>query len=529
MTRAEREEILLNWGIAFEDIIDSIRANIRVKNQRRQTVTNLGKVERLEEAFESATRKIKRALLLRRRTGEKVKQWQEQVHLAGKHVSSPASSASGDQRGSIISSLENIADMGKKPEENCEAILHSDRHHSVTSKSASRLLRTASSLSDMDDLHTSMSGFSFDNSTTASAREVERFYRELELEMFGDLPLPDMVGETLEVPGLSIPEEERVYFEPQILVGCIEESPSVAPSYARNMDESKEHHESDFLLSTAHLIRQNQMRMYFQPHEARREPSDWHDNGSKPVRSMLSHILQQAAAADEYDAVDQAWDSHQDTRVLRMQAPEQDYIFYHDPVMAIRMGQALPPHYKLSSSLDSTDLKQVELHRANFAREYLSQTVTAMEQRYLHPSLAPPVPLTNHFGISFYPEDRSYGIAKNDFSNSTYVPRAENSMSSERSQKSGTRSRRSRRREDEPVVRYIPPYANRSTTCWMEVNEDEEDGFISIDNLEIITIHEDAACDDRIRPAAPDTVPMLPTRPTVYLSPPRFPEALMSG
>lgn len=36
--------------------------NIRVKNQRRQTVSNLGRTEKIEEAFESATRKLKRAL-----------------------------------------------------------------------------------------------------------------------------------------------------------------------------------------------------------------------------------------------------------------------------------------------------------------------------------------------------------------------------------------------------------------------------------------------------------------------------------
>lgn len=527
LTRAEREELLLNWGIAFEDIIDSIRANIRVKNQRRQTVTNLGKVERLEEAFESATRKIKRALLLRRRTGEKGKQWQEQIHVAGKIVSSPMSSVSDEQRESTIPNLENNTEMGKKPEEHCEPILHSERRHSQTTESGARLVRTVSSMSDIDDLHTSTSGFSFDNSTTASAREVERFYRELELEMFGDLPLPDMVGETLEVPGLSIPEEDRVYFDPQILVGCNEETPSVAPSYARMMDESKEYHESDLSLGTSNIIRQNEMRMYFQPYETTGESKDWNDYNGKPVRSMLSHILQQAA--DEYDTFDHTQDSRQDTRVLRMQAPEQDYIFYHDPVMDIRMGQALPPYFKLSTSLDSTDLKQVELHRANIARQYLSQTVTAMEQRYLHPSLAPPIPLTSHFGINFYPEDRNWGIPRNELSAPPCVARPESPVSSERSQKSGTRSRRSRRRDDEPVVCYIPPYTHRSTAYWMEAAEDEEGPCIPINDFEIITIHEDAACDDRIRPAVPDALPATSTRPTMYFSPPRFPDALISG
>jgi hypothetical protein len=38
------------------------------------------------------------------------------------------------------------------------------------------------------------------NSTTQSENEIEKFYRELELEMFGEEELPSMVGQTLEVP-----------------------------------------------------------------------------------------------------------------------------------------------------------------------------------------------------------------------------------------------------------------------------------------------------------------------------------------
>jgi hypothetical protein len=45
LTREERETLLLSWGISFHDIIESVRINVKVKNQRRQKVTNLGKVE----------------------------------------------------------------------------------------------------------------------------------------------------------------------------------------------------------------------------------------------------------------------------------------------------------------------------------------------------------------------------------------------------------------------------------------------------------------------------------------------------
>ena len=82
LSREEREALLLNWGASFHDIIESVRSNLKIKNQRRQTVTNLGKIERIEEAFESATRKLKSALLLRRSTGNQVKRLQEQANLA---------------------------------------------------------------------------------------------------------------------------------------------------------------------------------------------------------------------------------------------------------------------------------------------------------------------------------------------------------------------------------------------------------------------------------------------------------------
>ena len=88
LTRDDREKLLLNWGYTFDDIVTAIRSNIKAKNQRRQTVTNLGKVERLEEAFESASRKLKRMILLRRSTAEEVKQMQEQADLAASALES---------------------------------------------------------------------------------------------------------------------------------------------------------------------------------------------------------------------------------------------------------------------------------------------------------------------------------------------------------------------------------------------------------------------------------------------------------
>ena len=66
LTRSEREEILEDLGYTRAAIADAVRTNVKVKNNRRQTVHNLA-VARLEEAAESAKRKLKRFLLGRKK------------------------------------------------------------------------------------------------------------------------------------------------------------------------------------------------------------------------------------------------------------------------------------------------------------------------------------------------------------------------------------------------------------------------------------------------------------------------------
>jgi hypothetical protein len=228
-TREERETLLLSWGISFHDIIESVRINVKVKNQRRQTVTNLGKVERIEEAFESATRKLKRALLLRRPTGVKVKQLQDQAALAQNAL---ASLKIAEQQ-----ALNEIrSDRGRvelEPEEdNLEnpGLQVSVSDFCRSSPSEAMIHRAASTMSEEEG--STLSGFTFGNSTTASVLEMEQFYRDLELEMFGDMELPSMVGQTLEVPGLEIPEEDRVYQDAHSATGYPVDDGSLPPPKA---------------------------------------------------------------------------------------------------------------------------------------------------------------------------------------------------------------------------------------------------------------------------------------------------------
>jgi hypothetical protein len=66
LTRQDREELLVEWGASFHEIIEAIRANIKAKNQRRRTVNAIGTYDRWEEVMENASRKIKQTLTLKK-------------------------------------------------------------------------------------------------------------------------------------------------------------------------------------------------------------------------------------------------------------------------------------------------------------------------------------------------------------------------------------------------------------------------------------------------------------------------------
>jgi len=65
LSRQDREQLLVEWGATFNEIIDAIRANVKAKHQRRRTVNAIGTYDRWEEVMENARSKIKRTLLLK--------------------------------------------------------------------------------------------------------------------------------------------------------------------------------------------------------------------------------------------------------------------------------------------------------------------------------------------------------------------------------------------------------------------------------------------------------------------------------
>ena len=197
LTRQRREELLNYWEIPIHDIVEAIRGNIRVKNQRRQTVTNLGKVEKIEEAFESATKKLKKVLLLKRRSEEeKFKEYPMHPQISEPNSFGALKFHQGhylrDYRPGdvqIEQEAEQVDLAMQAPGSTFWRIADTDPDR-----------RAPAQIAVEDDIISTMSGFTLENSTTASAMEMEQFYRELELEMFGDCELPSMVGQTLELP-----------------------------------------------------------------------------------------------------------------------------------------------------------------------------------------------------------------------------------------------------------------------------------------------------------------------------------------
>jgi hypothetical protein len=79
LTRQDREELLLEWGATFNQIIEAIRNNIKIKNQRRRTVQNLGTYDRWEEVIESAGRRIKRTVLMQKPSSKQAEFMMSQI------------------------------------------------------------------------------------------------------------------------------------------------------------------------------------------------------------------------------------------------------------------------------------------------------------------------------------------------------------------------------------------------------------------------------------------------------------------
>ena len=75
LPRKLRSEMLKkDWAITQRQIAEAVRRNVKIKNQRRTTVNNLGKASKMEQMFESFARKVKRTLLFQKSVSKQVKE-----------------------------------------------------------------------------------------------------------------------------------------------------------------------------------------------------------------------------------------------------------------------------------------------------------------------------------------------------------------------------------------------------------------------------------------------------------------------
>lgn len=71
LPRCVRQDMLRKeWDVSQSQIASAVRQNIKIKNQRRSTVNNLGKATKVEETMEKVSKKIQ---LWRRSTTKEAK------------------------------------------------------------------------------------------------------------------------------------------------------------------------------------------------------------------------------------------------------------------------------------------------------------------------------------------------------------------------------------------------------------------------------------------------------------------------
>jgi hypothetical protein len=88
LPRSERERMLKKeWEVSQGQIAAAVRNNIRIKTQRRSTVSNLDKATRMEEMMESAGKNVFRGIMFRKSTSKQLEDLEKQHEEAEKRRS----------------------------------------------------------------------------------------------------------------------------------------------------------------------------------------------------------------------------------------------------------------------------------------------------------------------------------------------------------------------------------------------------------------------------------------------------------
>jgi hypothetical protein len=85
LPRKVRQDMLRrDWDVTQRQIAESVRRNVKVKNQRKATVNNLGKATKMEEIMESTSRKIRRLISFQKTVSLQVRDLEAKVNEANR-------------------------------------------------------------------------------------------------------------------------------------------------------------------------------------------------------------------------------------------------------------------------------------------------------------------------------------------------------------------------------------------------------------------------------------------------------------
>jgi hypothetical protein len=316
-------------------------------------------------------------------------------------------------------------------------------------------------VSEQDDYYNSFDVLTLGgNSTTPSQLEMERFYRELEMEMFGDEELPSMVGQTLELP-TDIPARERV---------CNE---MMASFSSFNLDDSLNSGIPPSFTDIMQLQRQRQKLTQYQNHQRKGQPSGEEDLTDdldaalelEQNRSMISQSLLDDDS--ESTKTDQPYyENYNDQDVFHHRYPLERMYPLHGDYCTSRYHSATN---RVSCSSDSADQN----------RSRLTESVGLEYQFRQQPELLltpPPEPL--HAGMTMFEDCALLG---------GYNPKYPCY---------DTKQRRPSWKDSNagPKVHHMPPLTPFSPSHWMEDVDTPPLSFQG--GIQTITISEDSDCGD---------------------------------
>jgi hypothetical protein len=176
LSRTDREAILIEWGVPFHEMIDAIRINVKIKNQRRRTVHAIGKYDRFEEMMEQTASTLKRKLKMSKNnnsnTSTAVK---EEQKTASNNTQRRKQNANHPKRGTTSSSLDGFGSDNSV--EGGSSAISASSSSSFTSRlgflpSVRSRAQTTTANSEVNDLstYTSSQTNGLDGTSTAAVR-----------------------------------------------------------------------------------------------------------------------------------------------------------------------------------------------------------------------------------------------------------------------------------------------------------------------------------------------------------------------